>query len=93
MTMPATNMREASPNLSCKLLFILFFTSLLCMRMSAQTFEFLPEINTYYKINSKVRLDFQAKETREAGDPTQAEIGPSLDFFVKPLIALKDIPL
>jgi hypothetical protein len=40
-----------------------------------------------------VRLDFQAKETREAGDLTQAEIGPSLDFFVKPLISLEKIPI
>ena len=59
----------------------------------AQTFQFLPEIDVYYKINSTLRLDFQAKETREAGDPTQVEIGPSLDFFVKPLVSLKNIPI
>jgi hypothetical protein len=40
-----------------------------------------------------VRLDFQAKETREAGDLTQAENGPSLDWFVKPLISLEKIPI
>jgi len=58
---------------------------------SAQTSQFLPEIDGYYKIQRDIRLDFQAKETREAGDPTQAEIGPSLDFFLKPLMRLKDV--
>lgn len=59
-------------------------------RASAQNFEFLPEVDAYYKINRSVRLNFQAKETREAGDPTQAEIGPGLDIFVKPLEKLKN---
>ena len=40
---------------------------------------------------SNLRFDFQAKETREAGDSTQAEMGPSLSFFLKPLIRLKDV--
>jgi len=30
-----------------------------------------------------------AKQTREDGAPTQAEIGPSLDFYLKPLLQLK----
>jgi hypothetical protein len=38
-----------------------------------------------------LRFTFQAKETREAGDPTQAEIGPSIDFSIKPLLRLKHI--
>jgi hypothetical protein len=36
-------------------------------------------------------LSFQAKETREGGDPTQAEIGPSIEFYLKPLLTLKKI--
>ena len=59
----------------------------------AQTSQFLPEVDVYYKIQQNIRLDFQAKQTREAGDPTQAEIGPSLDLFVKPLVRLKNIPI
>ncbi len=47
----------------------------------AQTAQFLPEIDTYLKLNSNVRVAFQAKETREGGDPTQAEIGPSFEFY------------
>ncbi len=37
-----------------------------------------------------MRVLFQAKQTREGGDPTQAEIGPSLDFYLKPWIKLQN---
>jgi hypothetical protein len=57
----------------------------------AQTFQFLPEIDVYSRIDSDIRFNFQAKETREAGDPTQAEVGPGFDFFLKPLVRLKQI--
>ena len=57
----------------------------------AQTDQLLPEIDAYYKISSPLRIWFQAKETREAGAPTTAEIGPSLDFYLKPLVQLSDI--
>jgi Protein of unknown function (DUF2490) len=67
--------------------------SLLCGTAIAQTFQFLPEVDVYYKIDPHFRFVFQAKETREAGDPTQAEIGPSLDFFLKPLLRLKNVTI
>jgi hypothetical protein len=51
----------------------------------AQTIEFLPEINTSVQANQNVRFVFQAKQTREGGEPTQAEIGPSIDFYWRPL--------
>jgi len=56
-----------------------------------QTFQFLPEADVYYRVQQGIRFNFQAKETREAGDPTQAEIGPSVDLFLKPLIRLQDV--
>jgi hypothetical protein len=62
-----------------------------CVLTGAQTFEFLPEVDLYYRIAPGVRFAFQAKETREAGDPTQVEIGPSLEFSLRPLLRLKDI--
>lgn len=62
-----------------------------CRLVRAQTFQFLPEIDTYSTLQRNVRFNFQVKETREAGDPTQAEIGPSFDFFLKPLAHLKRI--
>jgi Protein of unknown function (DUF2490) len=55
------------------------------------TTEFLPEIDANFKLNSNVRFLFQAKETREGGDPTQAEVGPSVEFYLKPLLKLKNV--
>jgi hypothetical protein len=57
---------------------------------NAQTVQFLPEIDAYDKLNPDLRMWFQVKETREGGDPTSAEIGPSLDFYLKPWIKLED---
>ena len=53
--------------------------------------EFFPEIDAYFKLNSNIRFVFQSKETREGGDPTQAEIGPSIEFYLKPLLRLKNV--
>jgi len=53
--------------------------------------EFFPEIDAYFKLNSNIRFVFQAKSTREGGDPTQAEIGPSIEFYLKPLLRLKKV--
>jgi hypothetical protein len=64
-----------------------------CSTVSAQSpvTEFFPEIDAYFKLNSDIRFFFQAKETREGGDPTQVEIGPSIEFYLKPLIKLKKV--
>jgi hypothetical protein len=59
-------------------------------RAQTSTTEFLPEIDAYLKLNSNVRFVFQAKDTREGGDPTQVELGPSVEFYLKPLVKLKD---
>jgi hypothetical protein len=68
---------------------------LLCLPARAQTSttEFLPEIDANFELNSNVRFLFQAKETREGGDPTQAEVGPSIEFYLKPLLKLKNVTL
>ena len=58
---------------------------------SAQIDQFLPEIDLYYRLNANLRVDFQAKETREASMPVSAEIGPSLDFYLRPLDKLTKI--
>jgi hypothetical protein len=69
---------------------LLLFTFLLrCAPTSAQTFQTLPEVDAYSTIQPNIRFNFQVKETREAGDPTQAEIGPGFDFYIKPLARLK----
>jgi hypothetical protein len=65
---------------------------LCCLSAGAQAVEdqLLPEIDTYLKLTSDLRFDFQAKQTREDGEPVQAEFGPSLAFYLKPLVRLKD---
>jgi len=57
----------------------------------AQTDQLLPEIDVYYKASTNVRFVFQTKETREGGLPVTAEIGPSLDVYMKRLSRLMDI--
>ncbi|MGD0416645.1 MAG: DUF2490 domain-containing protein [Terriglobales bacterium] len=62
-----------------------------CASVRAQTVQFLPEIDTYLKLNSMVRVYFEAKEDRDGGDPTQATLGPSLQLYLKPLVKLRNI--
>ena len=59
----------------------------------AQVSQFLPEIDTYVGIHAGSQVWFQAKQTREDQAPTQAEIGPGLDFFFKPLVKLGNATL
>jgi hypothetical protein len=67
---------------------LLFFA---CTFVCAQSVEFLPEIDTYLKLNSNVRVYFQAKDDREGGDPVQATLGPSVQFYLKPLLRLRRV--
>jgi hypothetical protein len=59
--------------------------------LQAQSVQFLPEIDSYLKVNPMVRFYFQAKDDREGGDPVQATLGPGIDFYLKPLLKLKKI--
>src|SRR5208283_219547 len=63
-----------------------------CHSAGAQTIQdqLLPEIDTYLELRSDLRFDFQAKQTREDGEPVQAEFGPSVDFYLKPLVRLQN---
>ena len=65
------------------------FLFLACLSIHAQTDQLLPEVDAYGKLSSDLRVWFQAKGTREDGAPLQAEIGPSLDFYLKPFLHLK----
>jgi len=57
----------------------------------AQDLQFYPEVDLNLKLNSIVRVNYQAKGDREAGDPVQFQTGPSVDFYVKPLVKLKEV--
>jgi hypothetical protein len=62
-----------------------------CLPAIAQEDEFLPEIDFYAKLSSDVRFQMQAKQTREGGEPTRAEIGPTVDFYVHSWIRLAKV--
>ncbi len=78
-----------SVRLSWMMLAILMLAARLHAR--AQTTAFLPEVDVNYKLKPDLRLLFQAKETIEGGDPPTAELGPSIEFYLKPWLKLKDI--
>lgn len=57
----------------------------------AQSVEFVPETDTYFKLNSTLRAYLQAKDDRDEGASDQFSIGPSLQLYAKPLVKLKGI--
>lgn len=59
--------------------------------LAAQSLQSWPEVDTYLKLSSNVRVSFYAALTRENAAASSAEIGPNIDFFLKPLIKLKRI--
>ena len=61
------------------------------IQVSAQVDQLLPEVDVYHKLNSNARVYLQAKETREGGLPVTAEIGPSLEVYLRRLSRLIDI--
>jgi len=73
------------------LVMVVLLVPLLGLHASAQADQLLPEIDVYYKLNSDMRVSFQTKGTREDGTPVTAEIGPSLDYYLKPWTKLGDI--
>jgi hypothetical protein len=66
-----------------------FLTCFACLPARAQDTQFIPEVDAYLKLNSVVRTYLQAKDDREGGDSTQFAIGPSIEFYLKPLIKLR----
>ncbi|HEY2645745.1 MAG TPA: hypothetical protein VGI34_02170 [Candidatus Acidoferrales bacterium] len=57
----------------------------------AQSPQFLPEIDAHLTLNSYMRSYLQAKGDRDEGVREQFSIGPSLQFYLKPLLSLKRI--
>ncbi|HXC94071.1 MAG TPA: DUF2490 domain-containing protein [Edaphobacter sp.] len=64
---------------------------LACLPARAQESQLLPEVDFYAKLNSEIRFQIQMKQTREGGEQTQAEIGPTIDFYVHPWIRLAKV--
>jgi hypothetical protein len=67
----------------------------LCVLLAAlpacaqQTVQGWPEVDTYIKLDPKVRVYLNAATTQEAGNYIGSDFGGSVDFFVKPLLKLK----
>jgi hypothetical protein len=74
-----------------KILLFLLFLMCSCEIADAQETQFLPEADLYLKLDSSVRIWAQAYDTRDGGDPTQASFGPSFEFYLKPLVRLKNV--
>ncbi len=66
---------------------------LACLPARAQDVQFIPEVDAYLKLNPAVRLYLEAKDDRDGGDSTQFAIGPSIQFYLKPLIKLKHVTI
>jgi hypothetical protein len=62
-----------------------------CLSACAQDVQFLPQFDTNLKLNSVVRVIFEAKGDREAGEIVQAQIGPSIQIYFKPLVKLRRV--
>lgn len=61
------------------------------LSVHAQEPQFLPEVDAHLKLNSSFRTYLEAKDDRDGGDPTQFTFGPSIQFYLKPFIKLKDV--
>ncbi len=70
---------------------VAFLIALLRLPASAQVSEFLPEVDVFSGVTPSSQFWFQAKQTREDGAKTQAEIGPSFNFFLKSGATLKKL--
>jgi hypothetical protein len=62
-----------------------------CIPVRAQTVEFLPEVDTHVTVNTFLRTYLQVKDDRDEGSSSQFSIGPSLQFYLKPILKLKQI--
>jgi hypothetical protein len=71
-----------------RLLLFFFFG---CVSLSAQTVQFLPEVDSYLKLSTMFRVYNETKDDRDGGDSTQVTSGPSVQLYLKPLLRLKKI--
>ena len=64
----------------------------LSMQSGAQSVkQFWPEVDVYDPLASNTRFEFQVKDTREGQSSQQWQFGPSIEFYVKPLVRLRKL--
>jgi len=72
-----------NPRLKLILIAILLLTSM-WTPVCAQPVQFLPEIDTYFRVNPSLRVYLEAKDRQEDGSDFKSfGIGPSVQFFLK----------
>jgi hypothetical protein len=76
------------PGSCLRIVTVLFST---CTPVCAQSVQTLPEIDAHVTINNFMRTYLQAKDDRDEGASNQFSIGPSMQFYLKPLVKLKRI--
>jgi hypothetical protein len=76
-------------------LIVAFLALLSCAHSRAQnpTTEFFPELDAHVGLNFNVRLIFQDKQTLDTSGLVRTELGPSIEFYWKPIHILKDVTL
>jgi hypothetical protein len=91
----ANKVREQSTSIYVRAAVIGLLLLILQSPVAAQTrtLQGWPEIDAYWKINSHVRISFFAGDTKENGRGTNAEVGPNIDLFLKPLFKLERITI
>jgi Protein of unknown function (DUF2490) len=53
--------------------------------------QFWPEVDFYAPLASNTRFRFQIKDTREGQQSQQWQFGPSIEFYVRPLLRLRNL--
>lgn len=72
-------------------LFLLAGLALPSQRVEAQTTasEWWPEVDVFVKINSEARLEFVAARGTDGATYNSAELGPTLEITLKPILRTK----
>jgi hypothetical protein len=70
---------------------VVVFFAFASLSAGAQSPQLLPEIDVYFKVNPEIRAYFQAQGDRDEGVPIQSTLGPSLQFYLKPLLSLQKV--
>src|SRR5271170_1666627 len=86
----AQRIKKMSPGPKTLLIMALVFASA-GTPVFAQSAQFVPETDFHLTVNSFLRTYLQAKDDRDAGASDQFSIGPSIQFYLKPLLKLKEI--
>jgi hypothetical protein len=68
-----------------------FLACFACVPARAQEVQFIPEVDAHLTLTPNIRVYFEDKNDRDGGDPTQYAFGPSVQFYLKPLIKLKRV--